>query len=54
MTTRFPQTTSAHPDDSAPETRGDERPPFVQALPLLLSVAATLALTLAFVAWTET
>lgn len=48
MTNRFLQTPSS-PTDAPEQEPRDERSAFVQALPLLLSVAATLALTLAFV-----
>ncbi|MGN6032264.1 MAG: hypothetical protein ACTHQE_11420 [Thermomicrobiales bacterium] len=46
MTSRIPSTPSTRPEDS----RDDARSPLLQALPLLLSVAVTLGLTLAFVA----
>jgi hypothetical protein len=46
MTNRSPSTPSTRPEDP----RDEARSPLLQALPLLLSVAVTLALTLAFVA----
>ncbi|MGC4108272.1 MAG: hypothetical protein QM753_18280 [Thermomicrobiales bacterium] len=53
-TSRFDTTPASEIDDlrkDAPvESRDDTPSPLVQALPLLLSVVATLALTLAFVA----
>ncbi|MGC4192784.1 MAG: hypothetical protein QM589_16695 [Thermomicrobiales bacterium] len=43
------ETTTTSTNQQAGELHDDTRSPFVQALPMLLSIAVTLALTLAFV-----